>query len=128
MVVDHPHGLHERVADRRADEAEAAALQILAQCVRLAGGGGHPTKYAPPILLLFAADEPPHVRVEGPELALNPQERSSVGHRTFNLQTIPHETGILEKTLDSCGREPRHRLGIEVCEAASVTGPLLQDG
>ena len=29
MIVDHPRGLHVRVADRRADELEAAVLQVL---------------------------------------------------------------------------------------------------
>ena len=40
VVVDHADRLHERVADRRPDEAEAAPLQVLAQRLRLRGLGG----------------------------------------------------------------------------------------
>ena len=39
MVVDHAAGLHERVADRAPDEAEAARAQILAHGVRDGAGG-----------------------------------------------------------------------------------------
>ena len=38
MIVDHPGGLHVRVADRRADELEAALLQVFAQRIRLDAG------------------------------------------------------------------------------------------
>ena len=34
MIVDHTRGLHVRIADRRADELEAALLQVLAQRIR----------------------------------------------------------------------------------------------
>ena len=35
VVVDHPSGLHMGIDDRRPDEAEPAALQILAERVGL---------------------------------------------------------------------------------------------
>ena len=38
VVVDHPRGLHVRVADRRADELEAALLQVFAQLIRFSTG------------------------------------------------------------------------------------------
>src|SRR5262249_8024408 len=38
MIVDHTRGLHVGVADRRADELEAALLQIFAQRIRLSAG------------------------------------------------------------------------------------------
>ena len=40
MVIDHAGGLHERVADCGADEAEAATLQVLAHDVRFTGACG----------------------------------------------------------------------------------------
>ena len=40
MIVDHPGGLHVRVADRRADELEAALLQVFAQRIRFDAGCG----------------------------------------------------------------------------------------
>ena len=38
MIVDHPGGLHVRIADRRTDEFEAALFQIFAQRIRLRVG------------------------------------------------------------------------------------------
>ena len=38
MIVDHPGGLHVRVADRRTDELEAALLQVFAQRIRFSAG------------------------------------------------------------------------------------------
>ena len=40
MIVDHPGGLHVRIANRRADEFEAALLQVFAQRIRLGAGCG----------------------------------------------------------------------------------------
>jgi hypothetical protein len=40
MIVDHPGGLHVRVAYRRADELEAALLQVFAQSIGLDAGCG----------------------------------------------------------------------------------------
>ncbi len=35
VIVDQPDGLHERVADRRSDEREAARLQVTAERIGL---------------------------------------------------------------------------------------------
>ena len=39
VIVDHPGRLHMRVANRRADELEAALFQVLAHGVGLGAGG-----------------------------------------------------------------------------------------
>src|SRR2546428_13926226 len=39
MIVDHSHRLHERVADRRADEPEVALDERGAHAIRFAGAG-----------------------------------------------------------------------------------------
>ncbi len=49
MVIDHPGRLHVRVNDRRADETEAALLQILAQRVGLGAGRRHLLHLGPAI-------------------------------------------------------------------------------
>ena len=41
MVVDHPHRLHERIADGRADEAEVATLELAAHRIALRRGDGN---------------------------------------------------------------------------------------
>ena len=38
MIVDHPRGLHVRIADRRTDKFEAALLQVFTQRIRLGAG------------------------------------------------------------------------------------------
>src|SRR2546430_17634010 len=40
MIVDHPHRLHERVTDRRADEPKVAPDERGAHPVQFAGAGG----------------------------------------------------------------------------------------
>src|SRR5262245_42436440 len=59
VVVHHPGGLHERVADRRPDEGEAARLQLAAEAMRGVGGGGHLPRRAPAVLNGPAADVAP---------------------------------------------------------------------
>src|SRR5207244_5740353 len=51
MVVDHPHRLHERIADRRADEPEAALDERGAHPIRFAGPGGQVSQAAAVVLL-----------------------------------------------------------------------------
>jgi hypothetical protein len=38
VIVDHPCGLHVRIADRRTDKFEAALLQVFTQRIRLGAG------------------------------------------------------------------------------------------
>src|SRR5919109_4562588 len=71
MVVHHSDRLHERIADRRADEAEAPRLQIAAQQPRSLGLRRYLTRLAPSILHRPAVDEAPEIRVEGAMLPLN---------------------------------------------------------
>src|SRR5258707_13961678 len=71
MVIHHPDGLHVGVDDRRAYEREAAALEILAHGVRLAGVSGNLPDSSPTILKRAAVDEAPLIRVEVAELRLD---------------------------------------------------------
>src|SRR5581483_4634099 len=68
VVVDHADRLHERIADRRADEAEAAALEVAAHRLRVVRFRGDLGERLPPVHARRAADERPQVRVEAPEL------------------------------------------------------------
>ena len=62
VIVDHARGLHERVADRRAHEAEAALLERLGHRVRCGRARRNGASTAPPIDRRLAADETPDVR------------------------------------------------------------------
>src|SRR5438067_636561 len=68
VVVDHAARLHERVADRRADEFETALQEILAQRVALRRACGKFFHRATAIHERAAADELPEVAVEAAEL------------------------------------------------------------
>jgi len=57
MIIDHPSRLQQRIADRRADEAEAALLQRLAHAVGQLGAGRHFALVAPAIDQRLAVDE-----------------------------------------------------------------------
>src|SRR5437773_3446935 len=71
VIVDHARGLHERVADRRADEAEAPPPQLRAHRVRLRRARRHVLHASPAIVNGLTVDEPPDVRVEAAKLALH---------------------------------------------------------
>src|SRR5205814_2960282 len=71
VVVDHPGRLHERVADRRAHEGEAARLEIPAQRVRDLGRRRHLAPLPPPVLDRPAVDVPPEPRAQGALVALH---------------------------------------------------------
>src|SRR5437764_5246820 len=64
MIVDHAGRLHQRVADRGADEFESASQQIAAHRVGFGCARGHVGHVPPAILDWLAADEAPQVRVE----------------------------------------------------------------
>src|SRR5439155_24612622 len=59
LVVHHPDGLHERIADRRSDEPKAALLELLAHRVRLRRARRQVTQGAEGVPLRGAADEMP---------------------------------------------------------------------
>src|SRR6516165_205155 len=61
MIVHHPHGLHEGVADRAAYEREASPLQVLAHGVRFRGLGRDFLDRPPGVLPRLVADESPNV-------------------------------------------------------------------
>src|ERR1051325_4729476 len=88
VVVDHSRRLHVRVTDRRADEGEAALLQILAERVGLGGAGGDFADALETIALWFAVDEAPDIAVEAAELLLHLQEGARVADRRFDLHAV----------------------------------------
>ena len=65
MIVDETGGLHECVANRRADEAEAALEQGLTELDGEIGFGRDLLEMRPAVLDGLAADEIPNEIVEG---------------------------------------------------------------
>ena len=68
MIVDHAGGLHQRIADGRADELESALNQVAAHGVGFGCAGWHLSHSSPTILLRLVADKTPEVSVETAEL------------------------------------------------------------
>ena len=73
VIVDHPDGLHEGVADGRAGEAEASAFEVFAHGVGLGGFGRDLFDRFPRVAFRLAVDELPDVRIEAGELIANGQ-------------------------------------------------------
>src|SRR5438552_735038 len=92
MIVDHSHRLHERVADRRADEPEVALDERGAHAIRFAGAGREVAQAAA-VELLGAAPTKLHRNASNePSCSTNARNARAfdTAARTFcRLRTIP---------------------------------------
>src|SRR5712664_1771745 len=91
VVVHHARGLHEGVADRRADEGEAARLELPAQRLRHVGHRRHLPRLPPAILDRPPADLAPHPGVERALGALHGEERARIEHGGRDLGAVAHD-------------------------------------
>jgi hypothetical protein len=81
VVVHEPRGLHERVADRRPDEAEAAPVQVAAHGARLGRLRRYLAKRAPAPDEGLASHKPPEVGVKARRCCCRRRRGSSLGNR-----------------------------------------------
>src|SRR5262245_53812165 len=100
VVIDHADSLHERIADRRTYEFEAASPQVLAKCVRFRRRRGNFLRRPPLVLYRPAADKIPNIRVEAAELLLHGEKLPGVLNGGFNLQPVPNYPWICKKLAD----------------------------
>src|SRR5579872_719334 len=127
MVVDDTDGLHERIANRRSDECEAALAQVLAQAVRQRRARRNLRAASPLVAYGFAVDEVPHVGVETSKFLAHGKQRPRVRHRREHFRAIADDAGILQNTLASRRRKPRHALRIELREDRAIAFSLTQN-
>jgi len=127
VIVHHAHCLHEGVTNRRPDEFEASAQQVVAHPVRLSRPRWYLLKRAPLIHLRHSADKIPEISIEGPELDLNRQEGLRVAHRAVDFEAVPNNAWIAEYTLDPGRCEPHHSRRVETNECLAVGLSLLED-
>src|SRR5580704_17516006 len=120
MVVDHPHRLHVAVDHGGSDEAESAPLEIAAERVGLARGGGNLAHGFPSILSRPTVNELPAILVEAAVLFLHRQKRSCVLHRGGDLHAVPDDPGIGGELVDPTRGVSRDLLWIEVAECTTV--------
>ena len=125
MIIHHSNRLHERIADGRADEFQAALTKIAAQPVGL----GREDLYVRAALSSdrLAVNESPHVSIEAAELLLNCQESLSVPNRGVDLQSVADDASVSEKFCDSPLIVFRDLARIEVVERDPIIVALAQN-
>jgi len=127
VVVHHAGRLHEGVADRRADEFEAALEQVLAHRVALRRARRDFGHSAAPIHDRAAADKGPEVAIERAELLLHGEKGLRVRDCGGDLQAVAHDTRVGEEARDLAGVVTRDLPGVEIIEGAAVVFALVQD-
>ncbi len=127
MIVDHAHGLHERITDRAADEREAASLEVFTHRVGFVAACRHFRKLRPVVLLRQADDEAPDVLIEGAELLLHFKKGLRVAHRRGDLEPVANDAGIRQKFGDLFVFVAGYDTRIETIECDSVVLTLFEN-
>ena len=125
VIVDEPGRLHERVADRRADEFEAAPEQIFAERVRVLRSARQVLQRPWTVHQRRTTDETPDVGVEGSELLLDGEEGLRIAHGAFHLQAVADDAFVREQPLNAGGRKSRH---LDRVEARKRLAAALENG
>ncbi len=94
MIVDHTNGLHERVANRRADEREAPAFQVLTHGIRNRRVAGNVAWRFPSIGERPAINECPNILIKVADLFLDQQKNLRIGNGRLNFKPVPNDTGV----------------------------------
>src|SRR5438445_12058006 len=128
MIVDHAGGLHERVANRRADKPESALLQIFAQGIGLRRLGGHLFVRLPRILPGASVHKSPDVGIKRSELFLYFEESAGVADGGVDFQAVADNSSVAKQFANLLLVVTRHFLWIEAVEHFPVSRTLLQDG
>src|SRR5882762_3420406 len=127
VIVDHARGLHEGVANGRADEAETAFLEVFAEGVGFGGLCREPFVGFPGVLFRLAANEAPDVRVKGAEFFLNFQEGAGVTDGGVDFEAVANDSGVAEQFADLLFVVARDFLRIESIKYFAIPRALLQD-
>src|SRR5437899_4551320 len=127
VVVDQPSSLHERVADSRADEIEAALLQILAHRVRFRSARRNSSPQTPGVHSGFATDKLPDVAIERAELLLHVEKCLGVLYRRSHLQPVADDPLIAQQSLRFSPVVARDFLRIKPVKSRTVVFALPQN-
>jgi len=127
VIVDHARGLHEGVANGRADEAETALLQIFAEGVGFGGFCREAFAGFPGVLFGLAADEAPDVCVKGTEFFLDFEEGASVTDGGVDFEAVANDSGVAEQFADLLFVVARDFGGIESIKYFAIPRAFLQD-
>src|SRR6267143_3262628 len=127
VIVDHARGLHEGVANGRADEAETALLQIFAEDVGFGGLCREAFVGFPGVLFGLTADEAPNVSVKRAEFFLNFQEGAGVADGGVNFKAVANDSSVAEQFADLLFVVARDFLRIESIKYFAIPRAFLQD-
>ena len=127
VVVDHADGLHEGVADRRADEFEAALFEVLAHGVRFGARGGDVFERFPVVADRRSINKLPEIGIERSEFLLDFKHGAGVGHGGLNFEPVADDAGILEQRVDFTFVVTGDFSRIEVVERLAIILPFVQD-
>src|SRR3972149_2163610 len=99
VVVDHPHRLHEGIADGRADEAELATQEVLAHRLGFRRARRDRPQRPPPVDPRTTPHELPEIGVQAAELLLDGQGRPGVGDGRLDLEPVAGDAGDRKRAL-----------------------------
>src|SRR2546426_1105678 len=129
VIIHHPRSLHVRVADRGADELEAALLQVFGQGVGLRRG--RPDGFSSQSIGIAhcpVSREAPDVPIETAVLLLHVEKPPRVSNGRFDFQAIANDARVSHQARDVGLAESRHFPHVEVFERLPEIVALAQDG
>lgn len=128
MVVDHAHGLHERITDGGTTESKPPFLEVFAQGVGDSSRRGDFLEAFEPVDGRFMIDEIPEVAVERAEFLLNLEKGLGVPDRALDLQAVPDDALVLHQSMKIFPGEHRDLFDIPVRECFLVGWLSFQNG
>src|SRR5262245_51956984 len=127
MVVHHPYGLHECVADRGSHEFEAAPLEVSAHGLRFQSACGDLLQRLPFVDAGFAPHKLPDVAVEGAKLILHTKECFGVLHCRGDFESVANDSWIGEEGFDFLRAILRDAMRIEAVEGTAIMCTFIED-
>lgn len=130
VVVDQPHGLHERIDNRGPHEGPAPLLEVLrkGQSLRARGQARKKGLRDPMRPLVRLRPPAPEVTGKRPKLAPKLQGAPCVLNRRLDLGPISHDARVPQERFGVTRRERSDRPDVEVMEGGSKGLPLAEDG
>ncbi len=116
VVHDHARGLHERVANGRADEGETGLFQGAAHGFGL---GGYRRDF-PAILEMIDLGRAPHKGPEQGHRVFQRQPGGGVATGGVELEAIAHDARVEHQRFDVVVAQPRQALGIKTEQDLSI--------
>jgi len=126
MIVHHPGGLHEGIADCGADKAETAGLEIGAHGIRFFCLGRYLLQRFPVVDFRLPPYELPDILIESAEFLLNSQKSAGVVDSGLYLKPVADNAGVVHQTFKLALVEFGDLGGIEIGERLAEVLALVE--